>query len=399
MPLLRPQLAARLALPSVLRRVSRMYSKSHSHTHGHGVLHSHSHTQPNELLAQGFGSSPAVRITWIGLFVNVAMAGSKGVGGVVFHSQALVADAIHLLLDMVADLVTLATVNVATRPGSCGRFPLGYGKLELVGTFVVSGVLLAAGVLVGLAAVLLVLQHAAPEAYEYVQALQSHSHSHAPHTEQPSLNAAWLALALIGVKEALYRKTMAVATQTNSKVLVANAWHHRVDSLTAAVAFVTVLGSVLLDVAWLDAVGGVLVLVLIVHAGWGLFYEACLELVDRGARPGLEQYELVALAVQRAASAAGTGASVDIEARRLAVLGAGARTTVSVTLACPDVRLATLLQLRAAFETSMRLENKYLGRIFVEFEGADTTEAKEEKEEEKEKEEKEEETHEHVHRH
>ncbi|QEL62396.1 hypothetical protein CJJ09_004572 [Candidozyma auris] len=114
-------------------------SPSHSHDHSHDggahLFHSHSHAQPNELLGKGFTTNPAVRITWIGLLVNVAMAGSKAVGGVVFHSQALIADAIHSLSDMVADFLTLATVNVASKEGSVTRFPMGYGKIEAVGTF------------------------------------------------------------------------------------------------------------------------------------------------------------------------------------------------------------------------------------------------------------------------
>ena len=73
----------------------------------------------------------------------------------------------------------------------------------------------------------------------------THSHSHVQidpsnittHREIPNINAAWLAGGSIA-KELLYRKTMQIAVQTNSKVLVANAWHHRVDSLTAVVAFV-----------------------------------------------------------------------------------------------------------------------------------------------------------------
>ena len=48
---------------------------------------------------------------------------------------------------------------------------------------------------------------------------------------------------------------MQIAVQTNSKVLVANAWHHRVDSLTAVVALFTVAGGFyLMLLGWIQLV-------------------------------------------------------------------------------------------------------------------------------------------------
>jgi divalent metal cation (Fe/Co/Zn/Cd) transporter len=42
-----------------------------------------------------------------------------------------------------------------------------------------------------------------------------------------------------GVKEFLYRATLKVGRDTNSPVLMANAWHHRSDALSSAVAGVS----------------------------------------------------------------------------------------------------------------------------------------------------------------
>ena len=128
-----------------------------------------------------------------------------------------------------------------------------------------------------------------------------HSHSHVDgvgadltaHREIPNINAAWLAGGSIIAKELLYRKTMKIAVQTNSKVLVANAWHHRVDSLTAVVALLTVTGGVLFNVAWLDSIGGIAVSFLIIKAGWDSMKEAWFELIDRGEKPGSELYNKV----------------------------------------------------------------------------------------------------------
>jgi hypothetical protein len=73
------------ATPHVQTAINQMRSHAgHSHGHGHGHGHSHDTTY----LTSSNKSDPGVRITRIGLFVNLGMAVTKGAGGVVFHSQA-----------------------------------------------------------------------------------------------------------------------------------------------------------------------------------------------------------------------------------------------------------------------------------------------------------------------
>ena len=371
------------------------HSHSHSddHAHTHSLLHSHSHG-PNELLSKGFTTNPAVRITWIGLLVNVGMAGTKAVGGVYFHSQALIADAIHSLSDMIADFLTLATVNVSLKEGSPTRFPLGYGKIESVGTFLVSGVLLFAGFTVGWSSLLQIFEYVLPShIYDYLLVLQvhshshsfgaeahtghSHSHSHAPVAEAdvqvtkqpPNINAAWLALASIGVKELLYKQTMKVALATHSKVLVANAWHHRVDSLTAAVAFLTVTSGYLFGVVWLDAVGGLLVSMLIIHAGFGTFKDAWFELVDRGVPEKAEQYANVKLMIEEEMENVANVTGNQLLVVDLSVLNAGARSNVVVKLRTPqNLSLETMNKLEFDLLSLLRSKDRHLGRVFVQYE-------------------------------
>ncbi|KAK6463292.1 mitochondrial protein with role in iron accumulation [Scheffersomyces coipomensis] len=376
-------------------------ASSHSHSHEEnpslfGHSHSHSHHQPNELLSFGKGSlkNPAVRITWIGLLVNIIMAGSKGVGGIYFHSQSLVADAIHSVSDMFADFLTLATVTVSAKIGTETKFPLGYGKIETVGSLLVSSVLLLAGVSVGWSSLLQVLEIFLPHyIFEYVSMVQlghshshsnlsfddeqshehSHSHSHGheitdeglkPVRQVPNINAAWLAGASIIVKELLYRKTMKIATETNSKVLVANAWHHRVDSLTAFVALLTVSGGVLFNVAWLDSIGGLCVSVLIIKAGWGSFKTAWFELIDRGEKPGTEEYETIKEAITDSLKVQG-----QISLSSLSVLNTGANTSIYLKLVSDSdkVDLAKLNQIEEQVKHDIRLIDKFRKNIFIRF--------------------------------
>lgn len=195
-----------------------------------------------------------------------------------FNSQALVADAFHALTDMVSDVMTLATVSFALKPPT-ERFPNGYGKIESLGSLGVSSLLLLGGIAMGYSSLLHLIGDFAPQVAAYLPHVHAHEHSH----EIPSLNAAWLALGSIAIKEWLYRKTMKVALEKKSSVLASNAVHHRVDSLTAIVALVAIAGSnVFPHASWLDPVGGLLVAAMVVQAGAANTRAALEELADAG---------------------------------------------------------------------------------------------------------------------
>lgn len=414
---------------------SSSHSHSHSdaeghHTHSHsgsGMLHHHKHSmhEPNELLAadaSAIKSNPAVRITWIGLLVNIALAISKGIGGVYFHSQALVADAIHSVSDMLADFLTLATVNVASKIGTPTKFPLGYGKLETIGAFLVSAILLFAGVSVGWSSLLQIFEFVLPaHLYEIASHIHighdhshtdlgsvggGHSHSHVDgvgadltaHREIPNINAAWLAGGSIIAKELLYRKTMKIAVQTNSKVLVANAWHHRVDSLTAVVALLTVTGGVLFNVAWLDSIGGIAVSFLIIKAGWDSMKEAWFELIDRGEKPGSELYNKVEGIIKNELEI-----NKDLEQFRLnqlSVLSSGANTNIycKLTTINKDINLIALNQYEKKLSDLIREDDRFVRNIYIKFENV-AEHPEEEHNTEEEKDHKHEHEHVHTHKH
>ncbi len=76
---------------------------------------------------------------------------------------------------------------------------------------------------------------------------------------------------------------MKIAKERKSSVLASNAVHHRIDSLTSIVALVAIGGSHLFNGAsWLDPVGGLIVSMMVIKAGWGNTGSALLELADVG---------------------------------------------------------------------------------------------------------------------
>ena len=191
---------------SITSHSSTMTTTGQMRSHS-GHSHSNHHHHDNSYLTSTNKKDAGVRITRIGLYVNLIMAIGKGFGGYYFHSQALVADAFHSLTDLVSDFMTLGTVSWSLKPPT-SRFPSGYGKIESLGSLGVSGLLLTGGILMGLNACEVLYNEFLADAIAngaHSHGLFGHSHSHGPSEFGPNVNAAWLAAGSIVVKEYLYR--------------------------------------------------------------------------------------------------------------------------------------------------------------------------------------------------
>ncbi|OGE57456.1 hypothetical protein PENARI_c002G00501 [Penicillium arizonense] len=298
--------------------------------HGH---HHHHHHHDNTYLTSTNKRDAGVRITRIGLVANLCMAIGKFIGGYVFHSQSLIADAYHALTDLVSDFLTLGTVAWSLKPPS-ERFPNGYGKVESIGALGVSGLLLCGGVFMGLNAGQILLAQFYPDVAETVahSGILGHGHSHSHGPIGPSIQAAWIAAGSIVVKEWLYRATMKVAEERKSSVLASNAIHHRIDSLTSIVALFTIGGSyVFQDATWLDPVGGLLISLMVIKAGWGNTCTSLLELadtaVDEDVRISVEDATIKALSELEGGS--------DIKVRDVQGMKSGQNYLMDIELAVP----------------------------------------------------------------
>ncbi|KAL8759073.1 MAG: hypothetical protein Q9199_001027 [Rusavskia elegans] len=337
-----------------------MTSLTHNRQH---AGHSHSHGD-NTYLTSTNKKDAGVRITRLGLYVNLLMAICKGTAGYVFNSQALVADAFHAMTDLVSDFMTLGTVAWSLKPPTA-RFPTGYGKIESLGSLGVSGLLLTGGILMGLNACNVLYNQffidAAHAAHEHSHGgIFGHSHSHGAADMGPNINAAWVAAASIGVKEYLYRATMKVAKERKSSVLASNAIHHRIDSLTSIVALVAIAGSHLFaGSTWLDPVGGLIVSFMVVRAGWANTGQALLELADVGVDGEIKN------SVRKAANKEINPASrsavlaelpneslVQVEVRDIQGVKAGQNYLMDVELAVPE---SWTVQQTRILEESVRL--------------------------------------------
>lgn len=228
-------------------------------------------------------SSEQVRdITVIGLAVNVMLSALKFVLGILGHSHAVVADAVHSLSDMGTDLLILLGVKFWSAPAD-ERHPYGHERLETVVTLFISILLAAVALGLGWDAVRRIGGEAA----------------------RPPLSIALLGpLVSIVAKEILFRRTRAVGKRVHSSALIANAWHHRSDALSSIPALIAVAAaSANPKWAFLDPLGAMVVAILILKVAWDIASPALSELMDHGAsREDLHEIETLACSVDGVAS-------------------------------------------------------------------------------------------------
>ncbi|KND92291.1 Mitochondrial metal transporter 2 [Tolypocladium ophioglossoides CBS 100239] len=190
-------------LPAIMGSALQQTRDHGDHGHGHG--HGHGHHDTSYLISANKNDS-GVRITRIGLLSNLGMAIAKFIGGWAFNSKSMTADAWHSIADLASDVLTLATVSWSLKPPS-DRFPMGFGKVESLGSLGVSGMLLVGGFYMGWESAISLYGHFNPElAHEILEHVgHGHSHSHgAASLGIPSIHAVWLAAGTILIKEWLY---------------------------------------------------------------------------------------------------------------------------------------------------------------------------------------------------
>ena len=153
------------------------------------------------------------RATWAGVALNLPLSvGKIGVGWLA-NSQALVADGVHSLSDLLSDAAVLWALGHSHLPPDA-EHPFGHGRFETMATLVVAALLgvAAAGILID-------------AAFRLID----------PAETAPGALALWAAAVSILLKEALFHYTRAVGRRTGSAMMMANAWHrcrrnHRADA-------------------------------------------------------------------------------------------------------------------------------------------------------------------------
>ena len=202
-----------------------------------------------------------MRITWIGLWVNLLLGLIKTLAGWSLGSKALIADGMHSLLDLLSDIAVLLGLSMARRPEDENHH-FGHHKFVSFAKFFIGGILIVFSISLVVSSLL-----------DFRSGVG---------VAPVAGSAACVAIVSILVKEALFWWTRGVAKRLHSDLLMANAWHHRMDSISSVGVAVALIGVWLggADWAFLD---GAVTLVLgcyLVFEAAKIFLRACSDLLD-----------------------------------------------------------------------------------------------------------------------
>ena len=235
--------------------------KNHSHA-------SHDAHAPTDVAGYADGGghvdeeryAAAQKCTWVSVAVNLLLTVLQLVVGYFGRSQALIADGLHSLSDLLSDFLVLVANRQGSRRADADH-PYGHARFETAATLLLGAALAVLGASLLVAAGLR-LQH--PEELQQVH----------PATF-------WIALLTLCAKEGLFRYLMAVAKRVRSQLLAANAWHSRSDASSSLVVLVGIGGN-LLGYTFLDLMAAAVVGMMIARMGIKLAWEALAELTDTG---------------------------------------------------------------------------------------------------------------------
>lgn len=274
-------------------------------------------------------------VTIQGLVINTVLCALKFLAGVMGRSSAMVADAVHSLSDSLTDIVVLASVRLSGRPADKDH-AYGHGRFETLATLLIALALAAVGAKILYSGVLSVI----------------HLTEGMP-IARPHAIALIMAGISIVVKEWLYRYTLRAAKLTDSRLLEANAWHHRSDAMSSIGTLLGISGAYFLGNKWtvLDPLAAIVVSFFIFQAAWQIFKDSISELLEQSL--GEQAEEEIALLCK---NIPGVQGAHDIKTRKI-----GSRCAIEM-----HVYLADDLTLLAAHSITEQMEEQLLKRFGTE---------------------------------
>ena len=219
------------------------------------------------------------KVTLVGGVVNVILLLFKFVAGIVGHSAAMVADAVHSLSDFVTDIIVIIFVHISGKPKDKSH-DYGHGKYETLAMTIIGAALLAVAIGIVYGGVTKIIDWVGGE-----------------QLEAPGMLALWAALLSVVLKEGVYHYSMMKARELQSQAVEANAWHHRSDALSSIGTAIGIGGAIFLGQRWtvLDPVASVIVGLFIIKVAVFLLRDGIGDLMEQSL-PDEVEAEILQLA-------------------------------------------------------------------------------------------------------
>ncbi len=205
-------------------------------------------------------------VTLLGVIVNIFLILFKFSAGVFGHSHALIADAVHSISDLFTDAVVLLGFRAGRKAPDLNH-QFGHARIETLASAIVAITLIVTALYLGI--------KASWDIYYHIE----------QHPTWPALAGA---AASVILKEGIVHYTVRVGKRIKSPLIVANAWHHRSDSLSSIAVFLGVTGAYL-NPSWymLDNYAALIVSFFIIKVGFEVFGDTLREFLDTAPNPDI----------------------------------------------------------------------------------------------------------------
>jgi cation diffusion facilitator family transporter len=191
--------------------------------------------------------------------INALLAILKIVIGKIGYSQALIADGVHSFTDLISDaLVYVAARASIQHPDK--EHPYGHQRIETITTIVIGLILVAVAAALFDEAILRLIHHT---------------------FQKPTVTVIIVAVVSIIANEWLFHYSRSQGEKINSNLLINNAWHKRSDVYVSLIVLISVIGS-MLGWSWLDAIGAIIIAILIIKMAVTMIWQSAQELIDHG---------------------------------------------------------------------------------------------------------------------
>jgi cation diffusion facilitator family transporter len=198
----------------------------------------------------------------LGLASNTILAATKLTAGILGHSQALLADGINSVSDVIYFIVVKIFVSLSGKPAD-REHPYGHYQFESIAALVVGAFVITTGAAI--------FWNSVNTAFDMITGNAQ---------PQPiSVFALVVALATIAAKIFLMIHAGAVGRKTGNLAIIALARDHRNDIFSSLGAAAGIIGS-MTGLAWPDPVAGALVAIIVAKTGFDILREASFELMD-----------------------------------------------------------------------------------------------------------------------
>lgn len=203
----------------------------------------------------------AMKVSINSIVGNVILSIFKLAAGICAHSSAMISDAVHSASDVFSTFVVIIGIKLAAKE-SDKEHPYGHERMECVAAIGLAMVLFLTGMMIG------------------TEALKDIFSGDYVHLKAPGVLALIAAIFSIACKEAMFWYTKYYARKIDSSALMADAWHHRSDSLSSVGALIGIAGA-RLGFPIMDSIASFVIFLFIIKAAYDIFKDAIDKMLDR----------------------------------------------------------------------------------------------------------------------